>query len=103
MTSVKRTSMEVASNWMIKARMLCAFFSFKQKTAYEMDGSLEFRRVLFRSRLERLADRFERRVDELRALLGALIRLRRHSLDRKSTRLNSSHPSISYAVFCLKK
>src|SRR5207249_10893087 len=30
-------------------------------------------------------------VDELR------------ELDRKSTRLNSSHVSISYAVFCLKK
>src|SRR4051794_41237327 len=29
--------------------------------------------------------------------------LRLLSLDRKSTRLNSSHPSISYAVFCLKK
>src|SRR5699024_11784115 len=26
-----------------------------------------------------------------------------HILDRKSTRLNSSHVSISYAVFCLKK
>src|SRR5713226_5031748 len=26
-----------------------------------------------------------------------------HARDRKSTRLNSSHPSISYAVFCLKK
>src|SRR5207249_6084121 len=26
-----------------------------------------------------------------------------HTLDRKSTRLNSSHVSISYAVFCLKK
>src|SRR5579863_3767137 len=25
------------------------------------------------------------------------------AVDRKSTRLNSSHPSISYAVFCLKK
>src|SRR5437868_7194779 len=25
------------------------------------------------------------------------------SVDRKSTRLNSSHVSISYAVFCLKK
>src|SRR5690348_17921699 len=25
------------------------------------------------------------------------------TVDRKSTRLNSSHPSISYAVFCLKK
>src|SRR5438477_8073793 len=27
----------------------------------------------------------------------------RSGLDRKSTRLNSSHMSISYAVFCLKK
>src|SRR5207249_12027088 len=27
----------------------------------------------------------------------------RRPLDRKSTRLNSSHVSISYAVFCLKK
>src|SRR5699024_2030305 len=26
-----------------------------------------------------------------------------HLIDRKSTRLNSSHVSISYAVFCLKK
>src|SRR5207302_6370860 len=26
-----------------------------------------------------------------------------HDLDRKSTRLNSSHVKISYAVFCLKK
>src|SRR5438309_5233952 len=26
-----------------------------------------------------------------------------HRTDRKSTRLNSSHSSISYAVFCLKK
>src|SRR5205814_9160540 len=33
------------------------------------------------------------------------IRTRRHSADgdRKSTRLNSSHLGISYAVFCLKK
>src|SRR5207253_4050884 len=27
----------------------------------------------------------------------------RHPEDRKSTRLNSSHVAISYAVFCLKK
>src|SRR2546427_7458415 len=36
-----------------------------------------------------------------------LMRLRpfctRFDLDRKSTRLNSSHSQISYAVFCLKK
>src|SRR5262245_65097992 len=30
-------------------------------------------------------------------------RLRRARRDRKSTRLNSSHLGISYAVFCLKK
>src|SRR5438874_5283316 len=30
-------------------------------------------------------------------------RRREGSLDRKSTRLNSSHVEISYAVFCLKK
>src|SRR5689334_23507279 len=30
-------------------------------------------------------------------------RVGRDGLDRKSTRLNSSHSSISYAVFCLKK
>src|SRR5437868_10542589 len=31
------------------------------------------------------------------------IRIVYYSTDRKSTRLNSSHVSISYAVFCLKK
>src|SRR5699024_11620342 len=30
-------------------------------------------------------------------------RFRNQEIDRKSTRLNSSHVSISYAVFCLKK
>src|SRR5947199_2314289 len=30
-------------------------------------------------------------------------RLEREGTDRKSTRLNSSHLGISYAVFCLKK
>src|SRR5690606_42151075 len=35
-------------------------------------------------------------------LVGFLL-LGASSLDRKSTRLNSSHVKISYAVFCLKK
>src|SRR6266487_6679503 len=50
-----------------------------------------------------------RRFDEIAADLDArrqLIEDAEEELverDRKSTRLNSSHPSISYAVFCLKK
>src|SRR5690348_17902793 len=35
--------------------------------------------------------------------LGSRSDLNSTEVDRKSTRLNSSHPSISYAVFCLKK
>src|SRR5690606_40189040 len=42
-------------------------------------------------------DRRRARLPPLR-LLGGWI-----GLDRKSTRLNSSHVKISYAVFCLKK
>src|SRR5690625_5474440 len=36
-------------------------------------------------------------------LLASYFSLISASLDRKSTRLNSSHVAISYAVFCLKK
>src|SRR5690348_17454112 len=42
-------------------------------------------------------DRAERAAHLLHERLGEGVG------DRKSTRLNSSHPSISYAVFCLKK
>src|SRR5438309_7331799 len=39
----------------------------------------------------------------LQAQLAALGPAGQAQADRKSTRLNSSHSSISYAVFCLKK
>src|SRR6266478_8521607 len=35
--------------------------------------------------------------------VGGLLRFDPATVDRKSTRLNSSHSQISYAVFCLKK
>src|SRR3712207_8368445 len=38
-------------------------------------------------------------MDQSRLLVSRVSR----GLDRKSTRLNSSHANISYAVFCLKK
>src|SRR3712207_8508013 len=34
---------------------------------------------------------------------GVGVLSRKYDIDRKSTRLNSSHANISYAVFCLKK
>src|SRR3712207_8183118 len=36
-------------------------------------------------------------------IVTARVDVRRPHQDRKSTRLNSSHANISYAVFCLKK
>src|SRR3712207_6892989 len=67
--------------------------------------------TLFRSRLRRaaavggggrprLVDRRHRHAEPV-AVQDAPQR-ERH-VDRKSTRLNSSHANISYAVFCLKK
>src|SRR5438067_10675567 len=67
--------------------------------------------TLFRSELTVFAEArilFERIEAEPRLVISgaghvgaSLARLA--VLDRKSTRLNSSHVSISYAVFCLKK
>src|SRR3712207_3970224 len=49
----------------------------------------------------------EKLIDEKTAILrvepSSLDQLLHPTLDRKSTRLNSSHANISYAVFCLKK
>src|SRR5207245_9861153 len=42
-------------------------------------------------------------AQHLDGLKGFCARAAQKPLDRKSTRLNSSHGSISYAVFCLKK
>src|SRR5690606_41732606 len=54
-----------------------------------------------RERRQVQAPALDRAVQLLRQPLGGERRRRRE--DRKSTRLNSSHVKISYAVFCLKK
>src|SRR5688572_32282024 len=47
---------------------------------------------------------FDDKIPCFAAPLGAFFfQPRQSSIDRKSTRLNSSHSQISYAVFCLKK
>src|SRR5947207_8974561 len=115
----------------ISSRPSFRFFFFKQKTAFEVTVLLEFRRVLFRSHVIRVeAERLvlhRQPLHDVVALVGrrqtvifvglfpveggdamvtlGVVGLERGGLlqDRKSTRLNSSHTVISYAVFCLKK
>src|SRR5256885_6615347 len=78
---------------------------FPYTTLFRSPG--EDHRVIFREvhgRGEQLVDR-HRRTGEVGVWLGtAAVGGRGHDRqDRKSTRLNSSHLVISYAVFCLKK
>src|SRR3712207_7021382 len=54
-------------------------------------------------RVGRVAQLQARRQHERRALAVVDVRALLRDQDRKSTRLNSSHANISYAVFCLKK
>src|SRR5258707_8456685 len=50
---------------------------------------------------------FRSRIWHIPIAIAAMLRhwstTARRNIDRKSTRLNSSHANISYAVFCLKK
>src|SRR5207249_7526344 len=78
-TSRERTSSLFLDLVAVSARRLAGL--------HESVNTLE----LFREEVEVLAPRQARAVHH------------RWLLDRKSTRLNSSHVSISYAVFCLKK
>src|SRR5947209_11127782 len=83
--------------------------------------------TLFRSRgdikvnaVHEMLQKMSKEMDSLRGILNAhekkmermgmmveshadILDHHAHALDRKSTRLNSSHANISYAVFCLKK
>src|SRR3712207_8981748 len=64
--------------------------------------------TLFRSRKVDVHERFQRqpraaRDDPRRHPVRHHGSAGSEGLDRKSTRLNSSHANISYAVFCLKK
>src|SRR5260221_9367149 len=61
--------------------------------------------TLFRSGVAFVLDLTERKHVEgaLRDAQANLAHVVRVTTDRKSTRLNSSHTVISYAVFCLKK
>src|SRR5438477_3011879 len=59
--------------------------------------------TLFRSHHEVPTVDIQRRAGDVSGGLGGGEADQVRHLDRKSTRLNSSHMSISYAVFCLKK
>src|SRR5690606_42148209 len=90
--------------------LLCVLYFFFLMIRRPPRSTLFPYTTLFRSAAGRLAlaRRTVDRVGAARAACRRAVRLRHprprfEILDRKSTRLNSSHVKISYAVFCLKK
>src|SRR3712207_8875325 len=90
---------------MIRRPPRSTLFPYTTLFRSEMDASMKLRRALetdlrkglangeFELFYQPVINLQENRITGLEALLR----------DRKSTRLNSSHANISYAVFCLKK
>src|SRR3712207_7274414 len=65
------------------------------------DVVAKLRRVLKSHRIGHAGTLAPAATGVLPILLGRATRIAEYLLDRKSTRLNSSHANISYAVFCL--
>src|SRR3712207_8553994 len=76
---------------------------FRSEELARLEGSLEQPTADVETEGEELACGPDRREHLRRGRGGHGLRGPRGHRDRKSTRLNSSHANISYAVFCLKK
>src|SRR2546430_11495074 len=79
---------------------------FRSLRARDVEPEIQVLARAVAGRVDRLQDDREGRLVGLKARREAALiahGCRQTALDRKSTRLNSSHSQISYAVFCLKK
>src|SRR5689334_23540383 len=66
-------------------------------------GNTKFIGLLFKSQVALIDEQLILAQGRIAHRRTAHVNIQPSVLDRKSTRLNSSHSSISYAVFCLKK
>src|SRR3989442_10637044 len=93
--------------WGIKGR----YDEPKNAQDAKLDDLNDYNRNLYHDEVAGLIERFNSVLKPGEPMLyapdikfnRAIGRYARQKLDRKSTRLNSSHVRISYAVFCLKK
>src|SRR3712207_7787922 len=77
------------------------YFTVFHAPAYDDDGRVAgMHAVCTEVTRQVLAERRQRLLHDVATSTGQLVD---EAADRKSTRLNSSHANISYAVFCLKK
>src|SRR5690554_3452053 len=94
-------STTVSMNWKAfwTACMICSLFACHQST------KLPHTDMMYSDTVSMMGITVSCNVEKavMKASLTCAIEAIHGSIDRKSTRLNSSHVRISYAVFCLKK
>src|SRR5207249_10523434 len=83
---------QIASKFLVE--ILAEFAVTNNRVAARRDDLAEARRAV------KLVRRIHQTFDGIEPQVAMIVS---GWVDRKSTRLNSSHVSISYAVFCLKK
>src|SRR3712207_8882261 len=79
---------------------------FRSDCIAELPELVEINRMYRKRKFEMVTitlDDREKKNAALDVLKENHVSAKNYILDRKSTRLNSSHANISYAVFCLKK
>src|SRR5690606_41925513 len=74
-----------------------------QPLAFHVNGSIRGKLAVEEADVQWVLERMAHYRQELGPREHAFVLPRGTAPDRKSTRLNSSHVKISYAVFCLKK
>src|SRR2546430_7660143 len=77
---------------------------FRSGVADELKGETPLGFIVLKAGVRRPHHEIVGEVVQLvRERIGPVASFKAATVDRKSTRLNSSHSQISYAVFCLKK
>src|SRR5574344_2510678 len=74
--------------------------SADSKVGGDMKKAYDIRNKMLQDNVKETADNYKKLLEKYSTFEDKQVAL---TLDRKSTRLNSSHQIISYAVFCLKK
>src|SRR5690625_6873719 len=82
-------------------RRMVRFMHFLPRRLCGLDSSIRTERSVMKRSVSRRQE--SQRVERFWAIVSTTPAAADFGVDRKSTRLNSSHVAISYAVFCLKE
>src|SRR3712207_9004658 len=88
---------------MIRRPPRSTLFPYTTLFRSQSNGQLNQKEQELKNQLDKIQEELKQKEMELEKAKEQLKQEQKPHEDRKSTRLNSSHANISYAVFCLKK